>query len=150
MEEVAYSVLLILSAAGVGFAATVGWLQRKLYQIDHNEARKNIGGVKAGIMITNGVLIERLIEAGTAQLSWALWAYSAGLVALTFFLAREARDCIEELAYIENAKELAEREARLVSMETRLTAEEARNTDIEAAARASMERADAAEERETQ
>jgi hypothetical protein len=150
MVKLLYSLLLVGTSGGVGLALVVGWLNYKLYRLDRQAYRKSQGLLYVAVLVQNAILVWRLIEVGTTELSFASVLYVLGLALATVALGWRAAGLVKELALIEAVHNghSGGTQLWLQNVERRLVAEEARNTAIEERADVSEKRADAAEKRE--
>ena len=154
MDKFFYGVFLIVSSIIGGIAGYGVILNLLLYP---NDPKRHLARllVKAGYVITSGVLLFAIISQGSTPTTWKSWAYLVGLCITGVGLGMMTMFDVEEKVVTDVPRSNKSDIVRLDDLERlarehgfRLTAEEARNNDIEERARVAMHRADEAEARE--
>jgi len=94
-----YSLLLVASGFGVGLAFAAEVMLYRLHKLLVNDPTViDRMWVKAGIIVTQGILVIRLAQLQSVDPTPWSWAYGAGLLVMTYGLARSVRTIIEQVA----------------------------------------------------
>jgi len=97
VDKALYGLFLMLAGGGTFLAGFTAWLHWQLKKADGREHLDHII-TKVGIIVTQGVLILRLMQLGTVDVTAWGWAFLAGLGVMDVGLARQVRSLIEKVA----------------------------------------------------